>query len=36
VLDVYAGEFGPFVDGALDAATVSRARELAERSRLPE
>jgi octanoyl-[GcvH]:protein N-octanoyltransferase len=36
VLDVYAGEFGPFVDGALDAATVSRARELAERTRLPE
>jgi hypothetical protein len=34
VLGAYAAAFGPFADGALDAATVSRARELAERSRL--
>jgi octanoyl-[GcvH]:protein N-octanoyltransferase len=34
VLDAYAAGFGPFEDGALDAATVARARELADRVRL--
>jgi lipoate-protein ligase A len=34
VLDAYAARFGPFDDGTLDEATLSRARELAERNRL--
>jgi octanoyl-[GcvH]:protein N-octanoyltransferase len=34
VLDAYAAAFGPFDDGALDATTVARARELAGRVRL--
>ena len=34
VLDAYAAAFGSFDDGALDAATVARARELADRVRL--
>jgi octanoyl-[GcvH]:protein N-octanoyltransferase len=35
VLDAYAARFGPLSDaGALDAGTVARARELADRSRL--
>jgi octanoyl-[GcvH]:protein N-octanoyltransferase len=36
VLDAYAARFGALVDGGgLDEPTVSRARELADRSRLP-
>jgi octanoyl-[GcvH]:protein N-octanoyltransferase len=35
VLDAYAARGGPPVDGALDRETVARARELADRSRLP-
>jgi lipoate-protein ligase A len=34
VLDAYAARFGPFAGGALDDATVSRARQLADRNRL--
>jgi octanoyl-[GcvH]:protein N-octanoyltransferase len=34
VLDAYAAAFGPFDGGALDAATIARARELADRVRL--
>jgi lipoate-protein ligase A len=35
VLDAYAARFGALATGALDEATVSRAGELAHRSRLP-
>jgi octanoyl-[GcvH]:protein N-octanoyltransferase len=35
VLDAYSAAFGPFEAGALDEAAVSRAHELARRSRLP-
>jgi octanoyl-[GcvH]:protein N-octanoyltransferase len=34
VLDAYAARLGPLCDGALDDATVARARELAARNRL--